>query len=239
MSGDEDRARIARIWRDRLGSIEDGYSPSYNSERRVDERLLARALERLPRPGRALDVGSFYPETPRQRARRGWTVVCADIVFDCCQRARDVGAAEGVRLLAVQCDAFALPFRPGTFDLVTDLATSVVTRDGGRVIAGEADLVRPGGAYVLVSNNSWTRSGAQHLKRVREERGKHSRWGYFSPVSPLELLRIARRHRLRMVSIDSEAHSREATGLIRYVLGRLVPVVRLILGWRIGAVYLK
>lgn len=235
----DEKERVSQLWSRRLENLTGGYSASYDVERRIDERLLHQAVHLAGPPGRGLDVGSFYPATPRWLARQGWTVVCADIVYDCCRKAREVAEAEGIRLLPVQCDARALPFRPDTFDLVTDFATSVVIRDAERVVANEVAVVRPGGLYVFVSNNAWTRSGRRNLRRQEESGGTHPRWGYFSPTTPLGLWRLGRKHRMRLLAIDSAVHARDITGLVGYVLSLLLPFIRRMMGWRIGALYVK
>jgi len=237
--GGGDQATIERIWGGRIAGLEGGYSEAYNAERRVDERLVARALELAGRPGLALDVGSFYPETPKRLAARGWPVVCADLSEEVCRKVRAVAAAERLRLLVVRCDATALPFRAGAFDLVTDFVTSVVTRDARAVVAEEARVLKPGAVYVLVTNNRWTRSSRHNLRRQRRAGGHHPRWGYFSPLSPAGLWRIARTHGLRLVRIDSEVHSLGVVGVGLSVLGALFPAVRRMAGWRVGGVYVK
>jgi SAM-dependent methyltransferase len=228
-----DPATAERIWGARIAGIEGGYSDAYNAERRVDERLMATALDLARPPGLALDVGSFYPEMPKRLAGLGWSVVCVDLSEEVCRRVH----AAGPPLRAVRCDAGALPFRPGAFDLVTDFATSVVTPNAGAVVAQEVGVLKPGGVYVLVSNNHWSRSGRRNLRRQRRAGGRHPRWGYFSPLSPWQLWRLARRHRLRLVRVDSEVHNPGSIGLVSSLLVRLVPGARRLLGWRLGAVF--
>jgi len=203
----------------------------------VDERLLSRALSVRSEPGLALDVGNLYPATPKLLARRGWGVVCADLVYDVCRQVREVADAESLPLFAVQCDGAALPFRQGGFDLVTDLVTSVVTQDARRLIVEEIRMLKPGALYILVTNNRWTRGGQYNLKRQKAAGGRHPRWGYFSPLSPLDLWALTWKYGLRMISMDSEGHSIGHTGLWLYCLGRLFPFVKRISGWRLGVAY--
>jgi SAM-dependent methyltransferase len=236
---DGDPATIERIWGGRISGLEGGYSEAYNAERRVDERLMSSALGLAGRPGLALDVGSFYPEMPKRLTAQGWSVVCVDLSEEVCRTVQAVGAAEALRLRAVRCDAAALPFRHGAFDLVTDFTTSVVTPDAAAVVAEEARVLKPGAVYVLVTNNRWTRSSRHNLRRQRRAGGRHPRWGYFSPLSPAGLWRIARTHGLRLVRIDSEVHSFGVVGVGLSVLGAFVPAVRRMAGWRVGGVYVK
>lgn len=235
LSGDP--AVVERIWGARIAGIEGGYSDAYNAERRVDERLMARALDLVGRPSLALDVGSFYPETPKRLVGLGWRVVCVDLSEEVCRRVQGLEVGPGRRLHAVRCDAAALPFRRGIFDLVTDFTTSVVTPDAASVIAQEVDVLKPGGVYVLVTNNRWSRSGRKNLRRQRQAGGRHPRWGYFSPLSPWQLWRLARRYRLRLVRIDSEVHTVGSIGVCSSMLFRTVPAARRLLGWRLGAVF--
>lgn len=234
-----DPAMVERIWGARIAGIEGGYSDAYNAERRVDERLMATALDLAVRPGLALDVGSFYPETPRRLAGLGWSVVCVDLSEEVCRRVQALDAVPGRRLRAVRCDAAALPFRPGAFDLVTDFATSVVTPDAQSVVAQEIGVLKPGGVYVLVTNNRWSRSGRRNLRRQRRAGGRHPRWGYFSPLSLWQLWRLARRYRLRLLRVDSEVHNAGSIGVCSSVLTRAVPGARRFLGWRLGAIFVE
>ena len=232
-----DPTTVERIWGERISALKDGYSEAYNAERQVDERLLARALSVKNSRGLALDVGSFYPETPKRLARMGWSVVCVDLSQEVCKRVQQVSVEEGLPLWPVRCDAAMLPFRSRTFDLVADLVTSVVTPHPALVIREEVRVLKPKALYVLVSNNRWTRSAKYNLKRQDASGSRHPRWGYFSPLSPYDLLSFTWKYRLRLISIDSEVYSIDAVGLGLNVLGRLFPFLKRMLGWRLGAVY--
>jgi len=208
-----DPATVERIWGQRIETVAEGYGGEYSAERRVDERLLERALSVSRRvPGVALDVGTFYPETPKRLARDGWVVVCADLSEEVCRRVRRLAVQERVSLAPVRCDAAALPFR--------------------------SRVLKPGALFVLVTNNRWTRSGRRNLRRQRAAGNRHPRWGYFSPLSPYRLLRFARQYRLRLIAIDSEIHSPAAVGVLAAVLGRVCAPLRRATGWRLGAAYM-
>lgn len=236
-AGGSDPATVERIWGRRIATVEGGYDDAYSAERRVDERLLARALSVHGGPGVALDVGSFYPETPKQLARLGWSVVCVDLSREVCKRIRQVGLDEGLTLRVVRCDAVRLPFRDRAFDLVTDFVTSVVTPEPATVVDEEVRVLKPGAVYVLVSNNRWTRSARRQLRRTTPGGSEHPRWGYFSPLSPLDLRSLARRYRLALLAMDSEVHTVAALGAGLALLGRLAPALRRVCGWRLGAAY--
>ena len=234
-----DPATVERIWGQRIETVAEGYGGEYSAERRVDERLLERALSVSRRvPGVALDVGTFYPETPKRLARDGWVVVCADLSEEVCRRVRRLAVQERVSLAPVRCDAAALPFRSGVFDLVTDFATSVVMPNPEAAVGEEVRVLKPGALFVLVTNNRWTRSGRRNLRRQRAAGNRHPRWGYFSPHSPYRLLRFARQYRLRLIAIDSEIHSPAAVGVLAAVLGRVCAPLRRATGWRLGAAYM-
>jgi len=232
-----DPTTVERIWGERIAELDDGYSAAYNAERRVDERLLARALAVKNLPGRVLDVGSFYPEMPKRLARMGWSMVCVDLSLEVCKRIQQVGEKENLPLRPIRCDAARLPFRDGTFDLVTDFATSVVTPRAAVVVAEEVRVLQPRGLYVLVSNNRWTRGGRYNLRRRSGGGGRHPRWGYFSPLSPYDLWSFTWKYGLRLISMDSEVYSVDAVGAWLAFLGRVCPFLRRLLGWRLGAAY--
>lgn len=232
-----DPMTVERIWGQRISQLGSGYSAAYNSERQVDERLLAQALSVKNPRGLALDVGSFYPETPKLLARMGWSVVCVDLSQGVCKRVQQISVEEGLPLWPVRCDAAMLPFRSRAFDLVTDLVTSVVTPHPDSVVDEEVRVLKPNALYVLVSNNRWTRSAKYNLRRQNAAGSRHPRWGYFSPLSPYDLLSFTWKYRLRLISIDSGVYSIDAIGLGLDIIGRLFPFLKRILGWRLGAVY--
>jgi SAM-dependent methyltransferase len=237
--GRSDPATVERIWGQRIETMAEGYGGEYSAERRVDERLLERALSVSPQaPGVALDVGTFYPETPKRLAREGWVVVCADLSEEVCRRVRRFAVQRRVPLTPVRCDAAALPFRSGVFDLVTDFATSVVMPNPEAAVGEEVRVLKPGGRYVLVTSNRWTRSGRANIRRQRAAGGRHPRWGYFSPLSPWELWAIARHHGLMLIAVDSEVHSLGVVGPLLTGLCWLLPPLRRFCGWRLGAAYL-
>lgn len=231
-----DAATVERIWGTRIAGLEGGYGDVYNAERQVDARLLARALAG-ERPGLALDVGTFYPDTPKHLAQRGWSVVCADLSEQVCRRVRQLAIDEALPLRAVRCDAALLPFRRETFDLVTDCATAVVTPQPDAVVGEELRVLKRAGRYVLVTSNRWTRSARKNVRRQRAAGGRHPRWGYFNPVSPWALWRLARAHRLSLIAMDSEVHGFRAVGPVLALVHHIVPPLRRFCGWRLGAAY--
>ena len=232
-----DPATVERIWGERITGLKGGYTVAYNVERRVDERLLVRALSFRKSRGLALDVGSFYPETPKRLAGMGWSVVRIDLSEEVCRRVRQVSTEERLALRAVRCDAAMLPFRAGAFDLVTDFVTSVVTPDAASLVSEEVRVLKPDALYVLVSNNRWTRSGRYHLRQQKRAGNRHPRWGYFSPLSPYDLWSLTWKCDLRLISIDSEGHSLRVVGLWLSVVSRVCPFLKRVVGWRLGAAY--
>lgn len=238
---DSDPKLNERIWGQRIAQVgQDGYTEAYNDERKVDERLLQLALSAREQAGLALDVGTYFPETPRALVRRGWSVVCLDLSMEVCKRVKTMGNGDsGHGLWPVRADATALPFRNQTFDLVTDFVTAVVIEQAAKVIKEEVRTLKLKASYVLVTNNSWTRSGKANLAMQRRTGGRHPRWGHFSPLSPLDLWAIAKKHQLRLVAVDSQGHSHWNSGYWQTVLGYMLPFLKRFLGWRLGAVYKK
>lgn len=117
-----------------------------------DADRLATLIERqVPLQGRrALDLACGPGRHAAQFARRGASVVGFDLSMPLLSRARH---RPGPPLHLVRGDMRRLPFRPESFDLVVNLFTSFgyFSDDAqhARVLHGAAEVLRPGGVFVL------------------------------------------------------------------------------------------
>jgi SAM-dependent methyltransferase len=121
-----------------LTSLEDRHW--WYKERRA---ILSRELRRLPRPGRALDIGAAGGGNTRVLKEHGWQAVAVEYS----DSVADVAHARGI--WAVRADARELPVRSGTCGLVT--AFDVLEHIDEDYLAA-AEIVRvlqPGGTALI------------------------------------------------------------------------------------------
>ena len=112
------------------------------------ERLLAwgRAL----RPGRVLDVATGAGHTARAFAALGARVTAFDLTEPMLRTARGFLTGAGVDDVSfVAGDVEALPFRPGSFDVVTCRIAAHHFANVGAAVRQIAAVVRPGGSLLL------------------------------------------------------------------------------------------
>jgi SAM-dependent methyltransferase len=95
-------------------------------------------------------VGAGAAQCAEWLATRGARVVATDLSAGMLGRARPVPpGSPGLRAL-VQCDARALPFAPASFDVAFSAYGALpFVADAGRVLAGVAGVLRPGGRWVF------------------------------------------------------------------------------------------
>jgi SAM-dependent methyltransferase len=102
---------------------------------------------------RALDLGCGEGRHSILLARMGWRVWAVDYEPMALARARRKVAAAGcrARVRFREADALALPFRPGSFDLVVDSGCfhHIVQADWPRYRSEVRRVLRPGGTFVL------------------------------------------------------------------------------------------
>lgn len=110
----------------------------------VNEREMALVRSRLPSGGRVLDLAAGTGRLSRVLADGGFDVVACDVAYAMLQIARVRGP-----LVAVQCDAFALPFTSAAFDAVVALRLLFHYPDAGGILRAMARVVKPGGAVVF------------------------------------------------------------------------------------------
>jgi SAM-dependent methyltransferase len=101
-------------------------------------------------PGRALDVGCGEGADAIWLAGRGWTVTALDISDVALRRGRRAAEAAGAAVQWVVADALQIPFRPGSFDLIS-MQYPALPRAGGEEAARTLlATVRPGGSLLAV-----------------------------------------------------------------------------------------
>ena len=105
---------------------------------------------------RVLDVAAGNGNASLAAARRGAEVTATDYVGDLLERAAARAAAEGVDITCREADAEALPFDPGTFDVVLSTFGVMFTPNPEQA-AGELVRVCRSGGRIGLAN--WTPTG--------------------------------------------------------------------------------
>jgi len=132
----------------------------YRSAQRVwsgnpNPQLVAEVADRPP--GRALDVGSGEGADAIWLARRGWTVVAADIsgvaLERAAQHARDTDPAAAGRIEWQKVDLLARPPEPGGFDLVSAQFLQLPPEQRTPLFRALAAAVRDGGMLLIVGHH--------------------------------------------------------------------------------------
>jgi SAM-dependent methyltransferase len=138
----------------------DFWDERYRSARRVwsgnpNPQLVAEVASRPP--GRALDVGCGEGADAIWLARRGWTVVAADIsgvaLERAAQHARDTDPAAAARIEWRHADLFAQPPEAGAFDLVSVQFMHLPAEPRARLFTSLAAAVREGGMLLVVGHH--------------------------------------------------------------------------------------
>ncbi|MDX3111204.1 class I SAM-dependent methyltransferase [Nonomuraea angiospora] len=122
----------------RLIALEDTHW--WYRERRA---ILRRELRGLGRPGRALDIGAAGGGNTRVLVEAGWEATASDS----CATAVEVARQRGLK--AVRADARALPFEPGSLDLVTAFDVLEHVREDHLVVEEIARVLAPGGHALI------------------------------------------------------------------------------------------
>jgi SAM-dependent methyltransferase len=121
-----------------LTSLEDRHW--WYKERRA---ILARELRRLPRPGRALDIGAAGGGNTRVLNAHGWQAVAVEYSDSVAHVARARGIA------AIRADAIQLPFPSGACGLVTAFDVLEHIDEDYLAAAEIARVLRPGGTALI------------------------------------------------------------------------------------------
>lgn len=174
-----------RFWSDGrpLGEV---YS---NQERIVGEIVRARRLT----GERVLEVGAGTGRDTVALVERGATGYVLDYTLEALRLTRRAAQESGATVHLVCADAFAMPFREGSFDVVFHQGLLEHFRDAQPIVSENARVLRPGGTLVAdvpQRYHAWT-----VLKSVLIAL---DRWfaGWETQFSPRELERMVEKERL-------------------------------------------
>jgi SAM-dependent methyltransferase len=99
---------------------------------------------------RILELGCGAAAAARWLVTRGAEVVAVDLSAGMLRHAQDAAARTGVAPALVQCDALALPFADGAFDVVCTAFGAVPFVDDSATVMREVfRVLRPGGRWVF------------------------------------------------------------------------------------------
>jgi ubiquinone/menaquinone biosynthesis C-methylase UbiE len=113
--------------------------------READARLLGEVAGR-----RVLEIGCGAAAAARWLATQGAKIIAADLSAGMLRHAREAADKTGVRVPLVQCDAMALPFPAGNFDIVcTAFGAVPFVDDSARVMREVFRVLRPGGRWAF------------------------------------------------------------------------------------------
>ncbi len=126
-----------------LGDVDFVWCPE--GLREADARLLGPVAGR-----RVLEIGCGAASAARWLVKEGAEVVAADLSAGMLRQARLAENRSGVRVPLVQCDALALPFASGGFDVVCTAFGAVPFVDDSTGVMREVfRVLRPGGRWVF------------------------------------------------------------------------------------------
>lgn len=152
----------------------------------LERRLILDLLGDV-RGRRVLDVGCGDGDLAVELARRGATVVGLDAspAMIAAARARAKQAAMPVTFATGTAEA--LPFAPGSFDIVVAVTILCFVADGAPAFAEAARVLRPGGALVIGELGRWSSWAA--MRRIRAWLGAPLwRQGHFRTPAGLRAL---------------------------------------------------
>ncbi len=153
-------ATIARIQphNERAAAIWSAGGRGYDQISRSIADSIEHCILRLdPRPGeRILDLSTGTGWTSRVLARRGATVIGADIASGLLEAARTTAGAEGLSIDYQLADAEGLPFETGGFDAVVSTCGVMFASRPEAAAKELARVCRPGGRIALTT---WVSNG--------------------------------------------------------------------------------
>lgn len=159
----------------------------------------------LPRAGRALDLGCGEGRHATDLARRGLRAVGLDYQWLALERARTfAGRSQRATPSWTAGDAFAPPFRPGSFDLVIDYGClhHVKKSDTARYVAGISALLPARGHFIL-SCFSWRFKHHPGERRSRDWMVHNGHYDRFFRKRDLEAI-FGSRFALRMLEEERD-----------------------------------
>jgi len=117
-----------------------------------DTQDVAAAFEGLdiPAGSEALDVATGAGHTAFFLARAGLSVTASDLTPGMLERVREGAAERGLELRTSQHSAESLPYRDGTFDLVTCRVAPHHFSSPGDFVRESARVLKPGGWFVVI-----------------------------------------------------------------------------------------
>jgi SAM-dependent methyltransferase len=118
---------------------------TYSNEGRILSQLEGLHLQ----GGRALEVGAGSGRDSLEIARRGACVVLIDYVMESFEVVRSLARNAQLEVHCVCCDACALPFRDGAFDLVFHQGLMEHFRDPLPLLRENHRVTRPGGHCLI------------------------------------------------------------------------------------------
>jgi ubiquinone/menaquinone biosynthesis C-methylase UbiE len=193
------------------GESFDSLAPAYDAwyetpVGRLVDRLEKDAVFALvePRPGaRALDLSCGTANYALALAQRGLRVVGVDPSEPMLRLGRAKARQAGVEVAFVRADGAALPFRTGTFDLVTDILGLEFMADPGKTLEEVHRVLKPGAVLAVAILN---RTGLWTLWRRLKRVFGRSVWREATFLSVGELRRLMDRQGFRQLRWRGSVH---------------------------------
>jgi len=192
---------VAEYWR-RTPEVPADLAATYGARATDGERRGAGVLDEaglVVGGATVLDVGCGTGGLVAAAARRGARAVGVDVALRWLVVARRQLEELGLDARLVAADGAALPFRSGTFDVVTAIETVEHAADQRGLVQGCLRAARPGGRALLVVANRYSLAteptiglwGVGYLPRAWApayvRRRRQTRYGYFRALSAGEL----------------------------------------------------
>jgi SAM-dependent methyltransferase len=130
------------FWNERYSKPELVYGAGPNG-------FLAAQAGRLPRRGRALDIGAGEGRNALFLASLGLDVLAVDQSDVGMRKTQELAKERGLSLATRAVDLSDFAAEPGSFDVVTSIFVHLPAELRGRVHAGVRSWLRPRGVYVL------------------------------------------------------------------------------------------
>ena len=115
-------------------------------------RFVAEVLGRRPPAGRALDLACGEGRNGIWLAKRGWSVTGIDSSDVAIERARRLGAAEGVEVEWIRADVTSHRAAPGAFALVLVSYLQLPAEARRLALEGAAAALAPGGELFMIGH---------------------------------------------------------------------------------------